>query len=176
MNSTNGGAPARADGLTIIEDADPDAAARAAPWKVLIADDEPDVHVATKLALKDFSFNQRRIEFLDAYDGNKTCEILRQHPDTAVVFLDVVMESEDSGLKVVRRIREEIGNARVRIILRTGQPGQAPEQQVMLSYQINDYKSKSELTARKLFTSLVSALRSYQELQALEASLLARMR
>lgn len=174
MNSTSGGTHAQADGLTIIEDADKDAAARATPWKVLIVDDEPDVHVATKLALKEFAFNKRGIEFLDAYDGSEACQILSQHPEIAVVFLDVVMESEDSGLKVARRIREEIGNARVRIILRTGQPGQAPEEQVMLGYQINDYKLKSELTAKKLFTSLVSALRSHQELESLETRLLAR--
>lgn len=140
-----------------------------AAWKVLIADDEPDVHVATKLVLRDFSFMGRGIEFLDAYDGNETCEILRQNPDTAVVFLDVVMETEDAGLKAVRRIREEIGNQAVRIILRTGQPGHAPEEHVVLNYHIDDYKSKSEMTTRKLFTSLVFALRSFDDLHGAES-------
>ena len=151
------------------EDETPVAASGSA-WKVLIADDEPDVHVATKLVLRDFSFKDRAIQFLDAYNGQETCEILRQNPDTAVVFLDVVMESDDAGLRAVKRIREELGNQMVRIILRTGQPGHAPEEHVVLNYHINDYKSKSEMTTKKLFTSLVSALRSFQDLQTIEAS------
>ena len=152
------------------EEQDAPVAMGGAAWKVLIADDEPDVHVATKLVLRDFMFKDRGIHFLDAYDGQETCEVLRQNPDTAVVFLDVVMESDDAGLRAVKRIREEIGNQMVRIILRTGQPGHAPEEHVVLNYHINDYKSKSEMTTKKLFTSLVSALRSFQDLQTIEAS------
>ena len=53
----------------------------------------------------------------------------------------------------------------MRIILRTGQPGQAPERRVIVDYDINDYKAKTELTADKLFTSLTAALRSYQQLE-----------
>jgi signal transduction histidine kinase len=53
----------------------------------------------------------------------------------------------------------------VRIILRTGQPGQAPERRIIVDYDINDYKAKTELTADKLFTSLTAALRGYQQLQ-----------
>ncbi len=170
MNSTPRVTDDQTDDFHFAEEAEVVAAEGKAAWKVLIADDEPDVHVATKLVLRDFSFCNRGIEFLDAYDGNQTCELLRQNPDTAVVFLDVVMETEDSGLRTVRRIREEIGNQMVRIILRTGQPGHAPEEHVVLNYHINDYKSKSEMTAKKLFTSLVSALRSFQDLQAIESS------
>lgn len=170
MNSTPRLTDDQADDFLFAEEAEVTATEGKAAWKVLIADDEPDVHVATKLVLKDFSFCDRGIEFFDAYDGNQTCELLRQNPDTAVVFLDVVMETEDSGLRTVRRIREEIGNQMVRIILRTGQPGHAPEEHVVLNYHINDYKSKSEMTAKKLFTSLVSALRSFQDLQTIESS------
>lgn len=170
MNNTTRVTDDQADDFLFAEEAEVAATEEKAAWKVLIADDEPDVHVATKLVLRDFSFCNRGIEFLDAYDGNQTCELLRQNPDTAVVFLDVVMETENSGLLTVRRIREEIGNQMVRIILRTGQPGHAPEEHVVLNYHINDYKSKSEMTAKKLFTSLVSALRSFQDLQTIESS------
>jgi response regulator RpfG family c-di-GMP phosphodiesterase len=138
------------------------------PWKLLIADDDEDVHLATKLVLKDFRFKDRGIEFLDTYDGKSTCDLIRAHPDTAVVLLDVVMETTDAGLQVVERIRDEIGNHMVRIILRTGQPGHAPEKEVVLKYHINDYKSKAELTADKLFTSLVSAFRSFEDFQTIE--------
>jgi len=139
------------------------------PWKVIIADDDHDVHLTTKLVLKDFEFRGRGLEFLDAHDGNATCDLIKANPDTAVLLLDVVMESTDAGLNAVRRIRDEIGNRMVRIILRTGQPGYAPEREVVLKYHINDYKAKSELTADKLFTSLVSALRSFEDLQAIDS-------
>src|SRR6188472_1976595 len=83
----------------------------------------------------------------------------------AVVLLDVVMESEGAGLELVEYIRNEIKNETVRIILRTGQPGQAPERRVIVDYDINDYKAKTELTADKLFTALTAALRSHQQLE-----------
>ncbi len=90
---------------------------------------------------------------------------MRSVRDIAVILLDVVMETDDAGLKLVDFIRTQLKNETVRIILRTGQPGQAPERQVIVDYDINDYKAKTELTADKLFTSLTAALRSYQQIQ-----------
>ena len=88
------------------------------------------------------------------FNDFKVAEELKveQHPDAAIVLLDVVMETDDAGLQVARQIRETLKNNHIRIILRTGQPGQAPERQVIVNYDINDYKSKTELTAQKLFT------------------------
>ncbi len=90
---------------------------------------------------------------------------MRANPDVAVVLLDVIMESDTAGLELVEFIRKELKNDTVRIILRTGQPGQAPERRIIVDYDINDYKAKTELTADKLFTALTAALRSYQQLQ-----------
>src|SRR5258705_6903521 len=90
---------------------------------------------------------------------------MHDNPDIAAVLLDVIMETDVAGLALVEYIRTELKNETVRIILRTGQPGQAPERRVIVDYDINDYKAKTELTADKLFTSLTSALRSYQQLQ-----------
>jgi len=139
-------------------------------WKVLIVDDEPEVHAVTRLALNDFSFQQKRLEFISAYSGAEAQKILATQPDIAVVLLDVVMETDDAGLKVASYIRETLNNHFVRIILRTGQPGQAPERQVIVNYDINDYKSKTELTAQKLFTVMMSSLRSYRDIISLEQS------
>lgn len=139
-------------------------------WKVLIVDDEPEVHAVTKLALSDFSFQGKNLEFISAYSGREAKEMLAKHTDAAIVLLDVVMESDDAGLLVARYIREELHNHYVRIILRTGQPGQAPERQVIVNYDINDYKSKTELTAQKLFTVVMSSLRSYRDILAIDHS------
>lgn len=170
MNPAANDAQAPDGDLIFVDDQSDATAVRANGWKVLIADDEPDLHIATKLALQGFSFKDRPLEFLDAYTGAEACAILQAHPDTAVIFLDVVMETDDAGLRAVRRIREELGNHMVRIILRTGQPGHAPEEDVVVNYHINDYKAKTEMTAKKLFTSLISALRSYHDLQSIDAN------
>jgi diguanylate cyclase (GGDEF)-like protein len=140
------------------------------PWQVLVVDDEPAVHDLTRLILGKVEFMQRPLTVLSAMSAREAEVILRQRQDIAVVLLDVVMETDDAGLKLVHVIREDIGNTAIRIILRTGQPGQAPEEKVIVDYDINDYKEKSELTSRKLFSSLITALRSYQDITALEAN------
>lgn len=139
-------------------------------WKVIIVDDEPEVHAVTKLALSDFVFQDKKLEFLSAYSGKEGKQLITENPDAAIVLLDVVMETDDAGLQVAKFIREEAKNQKVRIILRTGQPGQAPERQVILDYDINDYKSKTELTAQKLFTVVMSSLRAYRDIIALDNS------
>lgn len=139
-------------------------------WKVLIVDDEPEVHAVTKLALGDFLLDDKRLEFVSAYTGDEAKAYFRQHDDVAVVLLDVVMETDNAGLEVAEYIRNELDNHFTRIILRTGQPGQAPERQVIVDYDINDYKSKTELTAQKLFTAMISSLRSYRDIVVIEES------
>lgn len=143
-------------------------ASRGAPgplWKVAIIDDDPAVHEGTRFALYDYQLAGQGIEMLSAYSAREGRELMARHPDVAVVLLDVVMETEGAGLELVDYIRKDLANETVRIILRTGQPGQAPERQVIVDYDINDYKAKTELTADKLFTSLTAALRGYQQLQ-----------
>lgn len=139
-------------------------------WKVIIVDDENDVHDVTRMALADFSFEGHRLEFVSAYSGEEAKDVLRANPDAAAVLLDVVMETEHAGLDVARYIREELGNRSIRIVLRTGQPGQAPEEKVITDYDINDYKEKTELTSRKLFTLMCSMLRGYRDIMAIEAN------
>ncbi len=143
---------------------------RKEPWKLLVVDDEEEVHKVTRLVLTGFSYDDRSLEFLHAYSGEEARRMIAEHPDTAVILLDVVMEDYDSGLKLVRHIREELKNKFVRIILRTGQPGHAPESRVIVEYDINDYKEKTEITAQKLVTTMVAALRTYRDMLTIEAS------
>lgn len=142
-----------------------------APWKILIADDEEEIHLVTKVALADVVFKERGLQFLHAHSAREARRILEAHPDIAVLLLDVVMEAEDAGLLLVRDIRENLNNRRLRIVLRTGQPGQAPEREVVIAHDINDYKSKTELTRQKLLTCIISALRSFDDILSLEKSL-----
>ncbi len=139
-------------------------------WKVLIVDDEIEIHDITKLALKEFIFENKSIKFFSAYSGKEAKEIIKNNDDIALILLDVVMETEEAGLAVVKYIRDILNNKIVRIILRTGQPGQIPEDVVIVNYDINDYKSKTELTNKKLFTTVVTALRSFSSLNQIESS------
>ena len=148
----------------------PEAKKTLPPWNVLIVDDEPGVHEVTKLVLANFSFEGRKIKFYQAFSASEARKILTQIDDLAVLLLDVVMEDEQAGLQLVRHVREELKNSHVRIVLRTGQPGQAPEQDVIANYDINDYKDKTELTAQKLYTTMYATLRAYRDVMTIEYS------
>lgn len=150
--------------------AKPEATNPLRPWKILIVDDEPDVHSTTRLALRDVRYRGRPLDLLSAYSGEEGFTVFSQNPDIAIVLLDVVMETDDAGLRLAARIRSELGNPLVRIVLRTGQPGQAPEERVIVEYDINDYKSKTDLTTRKLFVMVVAALRTYESLLVIDSS------
>src|SRR5476649_1964983 len=101
----------------------PGATPAAPPWRVLIVDDDVDVHVVTKFSLSNVCFQGRRLSFLHAYSGEEALTTLRTTPDIALVLLDVIMETSDAGLNVARHIRDTLHNNLVRIVLRTGQPG-----------------------------------------------------
>ncbi|MEH1782606.1 MAG: ATP-binding protein [Nostoc sp.] len=139
-----------------------------AVWKVLIVDDDVLVHRATILALEDCTFESKPLTFLHAHSGTEAKYLIQTHPDTALILLDVVMETDDAGLQLVQYIRAELHNHQVRIILRTGQPGEAPEASVILDYDINDYRLKTELTRQKLITVVISSLRSYGNILKIE--------
>ncbi|WP_426114512.1 response regulator [Massilia sp. PWRC2] len=134
------------------------------PWRVLIVDDDVDVHVVTKFALSTTSFAGRRLSFVHAYSAAEALAKLRDIPDIALILLDVMMETADAGLQLARQVREQLHNDLVRIVLRTGQPGQAAEHSIIIDYDINDFWSKTDLTTRKLFTTVIAALRAYATL------------
>ncbi|MCW8333464.1 DUF3369 domain-containing protein [Vibrio paucivorans] len=134
-------------------------------WKVLVVDDDKDVHQATKLAVRELIVEDRPLELIHAYSAHEAEQNLTQEPNIAVILLDVVMETDTAGLDLVEKIRTQLHLFTVRIILRTGQPGYAPEMDTIQQYDINDYRTKSELTRIRLFTILTSAIRAYRQIQ-----------
>ncbi|WP_281629834.1 DUF3369 domain-containing protein [Vibrio sp. St2] len=140
----------------------------ASPWKVLLIDDDEQMHQVTKLALSDFEFEGRHLELISAFSATEAKGIFQNSDDIALALVDVVMETEHAGLELVKYVREELGNSLVRLVLRTGQAGQAPEDTVIREYEIDDYKEKTELTTQKLKTLLYSMLRSYRDLCLIE--------
>ncbi|OQA33021.1 MAG: Phytochrome-like protein cph2 [Betaproteobacteria bacterium ADurb.Bin341] len=144
-------------------------ASDAPPWRILIVDDDKDVHKATEYTLQGVAILDRPLQFLHAYSSAEAIGLLMRETNIAVILLDVVMESENAGLAAVDVIRGELGLTNPRIVLRTGQPGYAPEIETIRRYDINDYKTKNELTRVKLYTTLTAAIRSYDQLCRLEA-------
>jgi CheY-like chemotaxis protein len=139
-------------------------------WTLLIVDDDPEVHTVTTLALAGFTYAGKGLHFEHARSGTEARALLDKRNDIALVLLDVVMETDHAGLDLVEHVREELKNRFIRIVLRTGQPGQAPELEVITKYDINDYKYKTELTRERLFTTVYTGLSTYREMMALEAN------
>lgn len=139
-------------------------------WKVLIVDDQPDVHNVTKLVLEGYTFQGREVTCISAYSGQEAKQVILDHPDAAVILLDVVMETRKAGLEVAEFIRSSARNQLLRIILRTGQAGEAPERDVVTQLDINDYRQKTELTADRLVTAVTTAIRSYRDLKVISES------
>ena len=137
-------------------------------WQILVVDDEEEIHNVTELVLDGLSYADKPLRCLHTYSGAETMELLLSESDIAVILLDVVMENESTGLDLVKWIRSELKNTSVRIILRTGQPGYAPRLEVIKEYDINDYKEKAELTAKKLTTAIISSIRSFEQLSGIE--------
>ncbi len=134
-------------------------------WKVLVVDDDEGIHSITRMVFRGYTFEDLPIQLLNASSAAQAQEIIAAQPSIAVAILDVVMETDQAGLDLVNHIRNDIQNTDMRIILRTGHPGFAPEADVIIDYDINDYLSKAELSASRLLTSVVVALRSYRDLQ-----------
>lgn len=159
---------AESDALHFLDDDAEGSLTKEPVWRLMVIDDEPDVHRATTFALSGVKILGRRLEFVHAYSAEEATKLLHKEEDIAVVLLDVVMEREDAGLRLVKTIRQDFKLAELRIILRTGQPGYAPEIETIHDFDINDYKTKSELTRTKLYATVTAALRAYEQIRKLD--------
>jgi response regulator RpfG family c-di-GMP phosphodiesterase len=139
-------------------------------WRALLVDDEPDVHEITRIALKGFTFDGQKLELVSAYSAKQAKKILQQDQKFSAAIIDVVMETETAGLDLVRFIREEMGLSHIRLVVRTGQPGKAPEQAVIKNFDIDDYKEKTDLTSLKMYTMFRSVIKSYRDILTIDRS------
>lgn len=141
------------------------------PWRILIVDDDESVHQITRLVLAKIEIEGRPLDLISAKSATQAKEVLSENSDIAMAFIDVVMESDDSGLQLVKWIRSELKNQDIRLILRTGQPGMAPEHSVIKEFDINDYKNKAELSSERLINSVYVGIRGYRDISTIKRSL-----
>lgn len=148
------------------------------PWKILVIDDDDQVHAVTRLVLRSYRFRGRGLQLISVSSAREAREVLQQEKEIALALVDVVMETKTAGLDLVRTIRDEYKNRSIRLILRTGQPGHAPEQDVVVDYEIDAYMAKTDISAQKLSTAITASLRAYEyitEIQGLNTGLEAQV-
>jgi len=146
----------------------PDPAA-SIPWKVAVVDDDESVRAITRIVLSPLRFDDRPLELLEATSADEGIALFAAHGDIALGLVDMVMEEPTAGLRVIDAVRNAQGNHKVRLVIRTGQPGHLPEERIVRENEINDYREKTELSAQKLRSVTTSALRAYRDLDRLEA-------
>lgn len=134
---------------------------------VLSVDDDPGFQQSLKMALSGFRFHDSPLEILTASSATEAAKLLAERPDVSTILLDVVMETDDAGLRLVRSVREVLGNSEVRIVLVTGQPGLAPMQETLQRLDISDYWTKTELHRERLHGIMTTSLRTWQEIRGL---------
>lgn len=139
-------------------------------WKVLLVDDEPQVHEVSRLILAGLRFEGREVTLLSVRSAAQARELLEREQGVALALIDVVMESDDAGVSLVRHIRDHLNDQDMQIVLRTGQPGVAPESEVVRGYEINGYVLKTEVTAQRLHTIVIAGLRTYRHTQSLRGA------
>lgn len=148
------------------------------PWNVLVVDDDDQVHAVTRLVLRSFRFRERGLRLISVTSAREAYQVLQTEPNLALALIDVVMETKTAGLDLVHQIRQDLKNRSIRLILRTGQPGHAPEQDVVNTYEIDAYMAKTDISAQKLSTAIIASLRAYEyitEIKALNSGLEARV-
>lgn len=164
-------APRDTDALIGFRDEAPaPAASPASAWRILAVDDDQGFQQVLAHALHDLHILGRPIELHQAYSLSEAARRLAHDHDFAVILADVVMETEDAGLRLVKGVREMLGLYEPRIVLLTGQPGFAPVDEVMETYDLSDYCLKSDLASRGLKNVLTAAIRGYSHLIAVTSA------
>jgi response regulator RpfG family c-di-GMP phosphodiesterase len=142
------------------------------PWHILVVDDEPSVHDVTRLTLGRLEVFDQPLKLHSAYSAAEARELLEGTDlNFCMAFIDVVMETQNAGLELVQWIRKDLDDNEIRLVLRTGQAGMAPESDVIRQYDINDYRAKTDLTAQSLSTCVFNAVRGYRDITTISRSL-----
>ena len=137
-------------------------------WVVLSVEDNQPYQDVLESVLQEVVFEGRKIEILRASSAASAATILSKRQDISVILLDIVMETDDAGFYLIDTIRNVIGDELIRIVVLTGQPGVKPHDKAINEYNISEYWNKTDLSADKLKSVVVSNLRTWQLSQELK--------
>jgi CheY-like chemotaxis protein len=135
-------------------------------WNILLVDDDPDILSVTRLAMRNLTVYGLPLKIHSVTSKAEAIQLLQSGlsrpgglTNLEVTFIDVVMENDQAGLELCDYIRHQMKNKTTQIYIRTGQPGLAPEREVIDRFDISGYFTKVEATEDKLYTLVKSGVR-----------------
>ena len=142
------------------------ASSRAPAWRVLLVDPDAAVHAQARAALQGLTLFERPLELMHAHTDEQARALVLREDELALVILGATWEG--AGLELVDCIRHTAGLIDTRIVLCTEPPAQVPALDTLLRHDIDDYRTRAELTHDGLLATVVTNLRSYSRLCAAE--------
>lgn len=139
-------------------------------WRVLVIDDDPEVHDGIRDASAGLRLFDRPLELVHCTHGDNVRALLLGEADLAVVMMDLVSQHAGGGLALLDFMRHTAGLRKTRLVLRTQAPHCVPDLDTLLRYDISDYHSKTDLTPDRWGAIAARSVQGYQRLCAFEAS------
>jgi len=140
------------------------------PWRVLVADADPEVHATARRMLEGLALMGRPLALLHAHDAEQARALLLGEGELAVALLDAGWAGSGAAPDLPDFIRRAAGLDNLRIVLRTAHAGHVPDQALLLRHDIADYRAKDELEQGHLAPTVLAAIRSYEQRCSYEAS------
>ena len=132
-------------------------------WRVLIVDDEPELHVLTTTVLKDFMFEGKSLEFVSAHNELEISEALESDQDYAIIITDIIREEIDSGFKLIARIRSDSRFDNTYLIIRSGSLGLLSMRQAATDYDVDYINEKANFSTSIFFSVFTIGIRTYRK-------------
>ncbi len=126
---------------------------------VLIVDDEADIQLICRMNLKRLHYQGQTIQLATASSAAEAIAYMQTHPETWVILMDIVMESNHAGLDAIEVIRQY--NSTTQIVVHTGQAGLLSESEVIQRYAIEGYLNKGSENLRTMHSAVALALKAY---------------
>ncbi len=139
-------------------------------WKVLVACADVIETEHHYNPLEAFVYDDQAVQFLTAENADEVVDHIQTKDDIAVLLLNVSGKKNECGHKLLRQIRQGVGNKTIRVILFGDQSGYLQDWNLLRQQDVSDYRDISELTVPQLYTSLTIALQAYEKLISEEAN------
>jgi len=136
-------------------------------WKILIVDDEKDQQDALDSWISDFIIEGKELDISFASSGKDAIKVLQEdnpeHPEIAMIFLDVVMEKDEAGFEVARYLKETLNNKITQVVIRTAQAGKtlSSVHDIIKNHDIDDFLEKGDDSQDRLFSVIYGRIRQY---------------
>jgi len=137
-------------------------------WKILLIENNNRLHTIIEKAAQNIYINNKKLFILHAKDIEEAKALLKEHQDIAVAFIDIAMQTPESGLELIHYIRYKLHNTLTRIILIASHDTSMPAEDIIEKYDINDYKEYDEVDEHKLFNVIRTAIKQYSQFKELK--------